>query len=163
MGPRERCDCAVSVEVEILLNPATGLRRRAVYWTSEGKLIVDADGTEERDPAEPGGEEAARAFYARRARLGREAAGGPDLLTELRFRLAAAAEVGEFTFSSTAMGQLGDDTSVADVLEAADGPILATLKIEPVSFVAKNGPMKGQEVNYNKPVLTLKGAAPAAE
>ncbi|PZE38085.1 hypothetical protein DEJ21_05990 [Curtobacterium sp. MCSS17_006] len=152
----------MSAEVDVLLDPGTALRRRALYWTSEGKLIVDADGRTEHDHDGTLGD-SRRAFYARRARLGREAAGGPDLITELRFRLAAAPEVGEFTFSSTEMGQLGDDASVADALEAADGPILATLKIEPVSFVAKNGPMKGQEVNYNKPVLTLKGAAPAAE
>ena len=61
------------------------------------------------------------------------------------------------------MGQLRDDTSVDDALEAADGPVLATMKIETVSFVAKSGPMKGQEVSYNKPLLALKGAAIESE
>ncbi|OIH98354.1 hypothetical protein BIU92_14000 [Curtobacterium sp. MCBA15_003] len=63
------------------------------------------------------------------------------------------------------LGLPGDNVDVPEALEAASGhgPILASLKIELVSFVAKNGPMKGQTVSYNKPVLTLKGLPPTAE
>lgn len=151
-------------EVEIILDPATALRMRAVYWGTEGRLLVDTDGTSKLDDEGPVGQDAARAFYARRRRLGHDAASGPEPRAELRFRLAAAPDLGELTLTTGSWSFAQDlaRDQMDDEIKAYEGPILATLKIEPVSFVAKNGPMKGQEVNYNKPVLTLKGAAPEA-
>ena len=151
----------MNAEVEVLLDPETALRTRTAYWTPDGRHIVDADGSAGLDPNGPTAETARAHFSERRQRLGRDRADTFEPLVELRFRLAAAPEVGEFMLS-TSLWDFPWDNSASGAAEAlaahvGRGPILATLKIEPVSFVAKNGPMKGQEVNYNKPVLTLRG------
>ena len=152
-------------ETEIILNPKTALRMDAAYWSADGTLLVSPDGSSRPDLAGPIGIEAERALHMRRRQLGSAAARGPAPRIELRYRLAAAPDLGVFTLTTGSWSFAQDlaRDQMDDEIKAYDGPILATLKIEPVSFVAKNGPMKGQEVNYNKPVLTLKGAAPAAE
>ena len=50
------------------------------------------------------------------------------------------------------------EDEIADLI--ADGhTVAATLALEPVEFVAKNGPRAGSTVSYTKPVLTINGAA----
>jgi hypothetical protein len=42
-------------------------------------------------------------------------------------------------------------------LEAVRGTIVATLQLEQVSYVARNGPRAGQLIEYVKPTLTVMG------
>ena len=89
---------------------------------------------------------------------------GPSPQIEVYFRLAQEPDLGIFKYQTGSWSLASDlvRNETEEALEEIDGPTLATLAIEEVSFVAKNGPRKGQTVTYNKPVLTIKGAAPEA-
>jgi len=152
---------SASSEVEIILDPSKALRQRMVLWSRQGKLVIDSDGEKYADGTP---DPDAELTFAERKAKGRDGL-GPSPQIEVYFRLAAEPDLGIFKFQTGSWSFAQDlaRDQMDDEIAAYEGPILATLKIEPVSFIAKNGAMKGQEVNYNKPVLTLKGAAPAAE
>ena len=87
--------------------------------------------------------------------------GRPAPQIEVYFRLAEEPDLGVFKYQTGSWSMVQDlvrDQTV-EALEEIDGPALASLKIEEVSFVAKNGPRAGQTITYKKPVLTVKGAA----
>lgn len=152
--------------LNIILDGPKALRERMILWGRNGKPISVSDGefllddrgnpTDEPDPD-------AELTFAERKNKAKDGIGAEPSI-EVFFRLADERDLGIFKFvtGSWSMAQdLARDDTAAE-LAAIDGPALATLELEEVSFVAKNGPRAGQTVNYTKPVLKIKGAAPAA-
>jgi len=147
-------------EVEIILADPKALRQRMVLWSRQGKLVIDSDGETYADgSADPDAE----LTFAERKKKGQDGL-GPSPQIEVYFRLASEPDLGIFKYQTGSWSLASDlvRNETEEALEEIDGPTLATLAIEEVSFVAKNGPRKGQTVTYNKPVLTIKGAAPEA-
>lgn len=152
-----------SEEVDIVIEGPRSLRQRMVLWGRQGKPISVSDGefllddhgnvTTEPDPD-------AELSFAERKQKGRDGLGAvPDI--DLYFRLAEEPDLGIFQFKTGSWGlayDLARDQVDAQLAEA-DGPTAATLKLEEVSFIAKNGPRKGQTVSYIKSSINLKGAA----
>ncbi|WP_424936642.1 MULTISPECIES: hypothetical protein [Bacteria] len=150
-----------STEVDIVIEKASDLRQRMVLWGRSGKPIYVSDGehildeqghpTDERDP------DADLTFAERKAK--KDIGAIPDI--DLFFRLADEPDLGVFKFKTGSWGFASDlaYNGVDEKLEAAEGPVAATLKLSPVSFVAKNGPRAGQTVSYTKSELIVKGAA----
>lgn len=145
-----------SPEVEIILADPGALRQRMILW-SRGELVIDSDGKTYADGTpDP---DADRSF-AERKEKGQDGL-GPSPQIEVYFRLKEEPDLGIFKYQ-TGSWSLAQDLvreQTVEALEEINGPTLATLAIEEVSFVAKNGPRAGQTVTYNKPVLTIKGAA----
>jgi hypothetical protein len=151
-----------SKEVEIILAGEKALRQRMVLWSRAGKLISDSDGETLSDGTP---DPDAELTFAERKKKGQDGI-GPVPQIEIYFKLKGAEDLGVFKFQtgswSLAQDLARDDTEGELADYAADsetGNVLATLALEEVSFVAKNGPRAGQTVNYTKPVLSIKGAA----
>lgn len=149
-------------EVDIIIDPQRGLRQSLILWGRNGKIIRKTDGETILYPEDQQGEpdpDAGKSL-AERKQLARDGV-GPEPQIELYFRLADDPDLGLFKFQSGSWSMVSDLAyhGVPEALEDADGPQLATLRIEEVSFVAKNGPRAGQTVTYNKPFLELKGDA----
>ncbi|MDR6866799.1 hypothetical protein J2Y69_001398 [Microbacterium resistens] len=150
-----------SSTVDIIIEKAKDLRQRMVLWGRSGKPIYVSDGehllddqghpTEERDP------DADLSFAERKAK--KDIGAIPDI--DLFFRLADEPDLGVFKFKTGSWGFASDlaYNGVESELGSAEGPVKATLTLSPVSFVAKNGPRKGQTVSYTKSELVIKGAA----
>lgn len=151
-----------SKTVDIILEGTRALRQRMILWGRNGKVIQSGDGeTLEDGTPDP---DAALSF-AERKQKGRDGI-GPVPQIELFFRLVGEEDLGIFKFQTGSWSMAADlvRDGVEDALEAAaaaseTGKVLATLELEEVSFVAKNGPRAGQTVQYTKPILTIKGAA----
>lgn len=150
-------------EVAIIIEKPSALRSRMVLWGRNGKPIYATDGeykydeqgnlTDEPDP------DASLSFPARKQR-GQDGVGPvPDI--SLTFRLADEPDLGLFRFKTASWGWASDlvRNDVEARLYAADGPVRATLKLEPVSFVAKNGARAGQTVSYTKSSVEIEGPA----
>jgi hypothetical protein len=148
-------------EVEIILADPKALRQRMVLWSRQGKLVIDSDGETYADGTP---DPDAELTFAERKKKGQDGL-GPSPQIEVYFRLAAEPDLGIFKYQTSSWSLASDlvRNQTEEELAEIDGPTLATIGIEEVSFVAKNGPRKGQTVTYNKPVLTIKGAAPASE
>ncbi len=153
-----------SAEVAIVIENAKALRQRMVLWGRSGKPIYVSDGAHILDdsgnPTEEVDPDAELSFAERKAK--KETGAIPDI--DLYFRLADEPDLGIFKFKTGSWGFASDlaYNGVVEALEAAEGPTKAVLKLEPVSFVAKNGPMKGKTVSYTKSELVLKGAGGGA-
>lgn len=140
-------------------------------------LVHHCDGVRYLSPDEDKGEPCGcpAAFQDRkdRAKSGR----GPKPSVDLTFTLADATELGKFRFNSGSwelvkvLHNVIEDIDNAGGREYADddtvteqgAPVLATLSIENVSYVPQKGPRAGQTVSYNKPVIKVTGAVPAAQ
>lgn len=143
--------------VDIILHGPKALRQRMVLWSRNGKLIFESDGeTQANGDPDP---DADLSFAERKAKA-RDGI-GPEPSIELTFRLADDPDLGIFRFQSGSWSLASDiaHDGVDVELEEIDGPTLATLELEHVSFVAKNGPRAGQTVSYTKPRIRIKGAA----
>jgi len=143
--------------VDVILEGPKGLRQKMILWGRNGKVIQSGDGLT-LDDGSPDPD--AELTFQERKKKGQDGI-GPVPQIEVYFRLAANPDLGIFKFQ-TGSWSLAQDLAAYDVegaLAEIDGPTKATLKLEEVSFVAKNGPRAGQTVNYTKPVLTIKGAA----
>lgn len=146
-----------SKEVEVIIEGAKSLRQRMVLWSRNGKLIIDSDGETLADGTpDP---DAELSFFERKQK-GRDGT-GPEPSIELYFRLAEESDLGIFKFQSGSWTWAEDLARDAtdEKLKAFTGPIRATLSLEQVSYVAKNGPRAGQTVSYTKPSLRILGAA----
>ncbi|AYN58514.1 hypothetical protein HOU70_gp33 [Arthrobacter phage Liebe] len=155
-----------SGEAEIILAGPSALRQRMVLWGRNGKLIQSGDGETLDYPDDRKGEPDpdAELSFQERKKKGQDGV-GPVPQIEVYFRLAANPDLGLFKFQtgswSLAQDLVRDDVEgqLADYAADSDtGTVRAVLKLEEVSFVAKNGPRAGQTVNYTKPVLAIKGA-----
>lgn len=85
---------------------------------------------------------------------------GPDI--RITFRLADTPGLGKFCMRSGMWDLVGALHEYLSALHNVAGPALCTLKLETVSFVLGPGPMEGRTVKYNRPTLSVRGAAPAA-
>lgn len=156
-----------SKEIEILIEGEKSLRQKMVMWSRNGKLIFASDGQTIDYPEDQRGnpDPDADLSFQERKQKGRDGI-GPEPQIELYFRLVGAEDLGIFKFQTGSWSMVSDlaydgtEDALADAIaDSATGKAKATLKIEEVSFVAKNGPRAGQTVSYNKPVLKIKGAA----
>ncbi|GAA2230417.1 hypothetical protein N1031_07045 [Herbiconiux moechotypicola] len=147
-----------SKSVEIIIEGTKALRQRMVWWSSTGKLIQSGDG-ETLDDGTPD-PDAALTFQERKKK-GQDGL-GPVPQIELFFRLKELPDVGIFKFQ-TGSWSLAYDLAAEGIEDrltdlAANGvKVAATLTLEEVSFVAKNGAMAGKTVRYTKPVFEIKG------
>lgn len=142
-----------SNEVEIIIEGPKALRERMVLWGRNGRPISASDGESLEDGSpDP---DADLSFSERKAKEGIGAE--PDI--EVFFRLAAEPDLGIFKFKTGSWSMASDlaYNATAEALADLEGPAKATLKLEEVSFIAKNGPRAGQTVNYTKPVLRIIG------
>ncbi|WVX87882.1 recombination directionality factor [Arthrobacter phage Berrie] len=155
-----------SKEVEIILEGEKALRQKMVLWSRAGKLIQSGDGQTIDYPEDKVGPDpdAALSFQERKAKA-RDGFGAEPQI-EVYFRLAEDPELGIFKFQTGSWSMASDlayndvEGELADyVADSETGKVKASLKLEEVSFVAKNGPRAGQTVTYTKPVLKIKGAA----
>jgi hypothetical protein len=144
-------------EVEIILADAKALRQRMVLWSRAGKLVIDSDGETYADGTP---DPDAMLSFAERKKKGQDGL-GPSPQIEVYFRLAEEPDLGIFKFQtgSWSMAQDIPRDGTVEALEEIGGPAKATLTLEKVSFIAKNGPRAGQTVEYMKPVLKVTGPA----
>jgi hypothetical protein len=151
-----------SPTVGIILEGVKALRQKMVLWNGQRKLVYSSDGQIIDYPEEKRGEpdpDGALSFQERKAKA-RDGIGAEPQI-EVYFRLVGEEDLGIFKFQ-TGSWSMASDLGYNDTegqLEEIDGPALAKLTLEEVSFVAKNGPRAGQTVNYTKPVLSLHGPA----
>jgi hypothetical protein len=126
--------------VDIIVEGVQSLKQKMVLWSRSGELLQSGDGEFLEDE---------------------EWGIGPTPRIEIYFRLASSSELGVFVFRTSSWSLAQDLVyyGVESELESIGGPALALLELEEVSFVAKNGPRKGQTVNYTKPNFRIRGAA----
>ncbi|WP_224768999.1 recombination directionality factor [Nocardioides ochotonae] len=150
-----------STSVEVILDGPRALRQAMVLYGRKGILRV-SDGETITYPEEDKGKPDPQAGQSLQERKDAARAGtGAEPRIELFFRLADAPDLGVFKFQSGSwslardLAYFGTEDELADY----DGPVRATLALEPVSFVAKSGPRAGQNVSYTKPVIKILGDA----
>lgn len=151
-------------EVEIILDNANALRQAMVLYGRKGIIRV-SDGETISYPDDQKGQPDPQAGQTLQERKAEAQAGtGAEPRIEVFFRLAEDPDLGVFKFQSGSWSMASDlayhDVAgeIEDVLADSDGKgVLATLTLEEVSFVAKNGPRAGQTVSYTKPVLKVTG------
>lgn len=153
-----------TTEVEILLDGSKALRQDMVLYGRKGIIRV-SDGETITYPDEDKGQpdpQAGQSFKERKAEAKKGVGAEPRI--QLYFRLADEPDLGIFKFQSGSWSLVSDlsyhevEEELADLSE--DGSkVRATLALEEVSFVAKNGPRAGETVRYTKPTLTLHGKA----
>jgi len=142
-----------STSFDILLDGPGAVRTGMVLW-GRNAMIRSCDGVTQKD-----GSACACPQKVTDRKEASRAGTGCDPSIQIYFRLAAAPELGKMRFMSGSWSMAGEIGVAEAALEALGGPAIATLELVPVSFTTK----AGKEVNYTKPVLTIKGAAPAAE
>lgn len=128
-------------EVEVIIADASKLRQRMVLWSRAGKLVIDSDGGMELVDEAPA------------------VTRGPDPLIDLTFTLAVASELGQFWLRSHSWSWASDlaQSNVSEQLADIAGPARASLALQPVSFVARNGSRAGELVAYTRPQLRILG------
>lgn len=145
-------------EVEVILEGSKPLRQAMVFYGRKGIVYV-SDGEEIVYPDDRKGEpdpQAGQTFQERKAASNEGT--GADPRVEIFFRLASDPDLGVFKFQSGSWSLVSDlgynDTEAEVDAIIADGQkVKATLALEEVSFVAKNGPRAGKTVSFTKPVL----------
>lgn len=143
-------------KVNVIVEPG-GISADMKQWNS-GKLVHHCDG--QYFKSHPRGDEMIGApcgcpsLFAERKQADKDGIGPKPSIT-VTFRLADDPELGTFKF------QTGSWTLAAVLHESLDKlarigtTALASLELEYVEFVAKNGPMRGKTVSYTKPVLRV--------
>lgn len=154
-----------ATKLSIILEGDNPLRQKMQWWSPARELIQSGDGATLDYPEERAGEadpDAELSLAERKAKHKKGIGPGPSI--EIYFRLADNPDLGIFKFSTGSWSLASDiayngtDDTISDLLADGNTPA-AILRLVPVSFVAKNGPMKGQQVSYTKPELVVKGAA----
>jgi hypothetical protein len=156
-----------SKEVAIILEGPKALRQKMVLWGRQGKPLMVSDGAVIDYPDDQKGQpdpDADLTFAERKAKA--RDGFGSEPQTEIYFRLAENPDLGLFKFQSASWSLVSDlayndvEQEIADyAADSETGRVKATLALEEVSFVAKNGPRAGKTVQYTKPVLKIQGAA----
>lgn len=151
-------------EIEVILEGEKALRQAMVLYGRKGIVRV-SDGETITYPEDQKGKPDPQAgqTFAERKQEARDGTGAEPRI-EVWFRLAANPELGLFKFQSGSWSLVSDlayndvEGDLADYAADSDGKgVNATLSLEEVSFVAKNGPRAGQTVSYTKPVLKIVG------
>lgn len=151
-----------SPEVEVILDGSKAIRQAMILWGRNGKIIRKSDGETIEFPDDLKGEADPQAgqTLAERKAAAKEGTGAEPQI-EVYFRLAENPDLGIFKFQSGSWSLASDLAyhGTQEELEDAEGPMKATLGLELVEFVAKNGPRAGQTVSYTKPVIKILGPA----
>lgn len=149
--------------VTILLDSPKAVRQRFVQRNRNGEMVYTSDGAVKDDgTADPH----AQLTLDERLKLASDGL-GPQLETTIWFKLEKSPDLGRFKFQSSgkSIGKAVDRDQIEQELAdyIADGgegtQVRATLKIEKVSFTAKNGPRAGKLVEYNTAAIKLLGPA----
>lgn len=147
-------------EVEIVLEKPSSLRQAMILWGRNGKMIYKSDGATILYPEDRKGDEdpqADQSFQERKAAAKEGTGAEPQI--EVYFRLADDPDLGIWKFQSGSWSMVSDlsynetQEEIEDLFADGAKSVLATLRLEEVSFEAKNGPMAGKTVTFTKPVL----------
>jgi hypothetical protein len=144
--------------VDIIIDSPESISSEFVLWGQDGKVAMRGDGVTLDDGTPDPGADLPLAERKTKAKAGLL----PAPQTEIFFRLADNPELGIFKFIQRAAWNLERNLArdgFYDVLDDAEGPIKAQLIREPVSFLAKSGPMAGKQVNYTATELKYTGKA----
>ena len=144
-----------SDSVEILLDDEDAIDARMVVWPQRGKDKMFVCGgepfevDENRRPFEcEEGDYTTRAEHDEQGHVCE-----PQI--KIRFRIADAPDLGYFEFRTGSWSMTsdigGEIGALEDALEDGDGPVAATLHLEPVEFTNN----KGKLIQFTKPVLTV--------
>lgn len=145
--------------VRIIVDGVNSIESDLKLWGAQGTIIHHCDGVAFLSPDEDAGNECGcPELLADRKALAKSGR-GPKPDTRIVFRLADAPDLGKFKMQSGSWDLVRVLHEYQDALEDVDGPADCTLKLETVTFIPKGGPMKGREVSYKKPTLTVHGAA----
>lgn len=151
-----------SPSIEIILDGPKAIRQKMILWGRNGKPITSGDG-ETLDDGTPDPD--AHLSLQERKEKARQGIGAEPQI-EIYFRLAESPDLGIFKFQSGSWSMASDlahfeiEDELADLSsDSESGKVRARLTLEEVSFIAKNGPRAGQNVQYTKPVLSHLKAA----
>lgn len=142
-----------SDSVDIILEGMKSIDARMVVWAKGQKKLFVCHG----QPFEPeNGEpfECEDGDYTTKAEHDEQGHICQPLI-KVRFRLAAAPDLGLFEFQTGAWSLASVIGTVLYDLQAVEGPARATLSLEPVEFV--NG--EGKTIKFTKPVIRINGPA----
>lgn len=142
--------------VNVIIEPG-GITADMKQWNN-GKLIHHCDG--QRFKSHPRGDEmigqscGCPSLFAERKQADKDGM-GPKPAIEVVFRLADDPELGAFKFTTGSWTLAAVLHEALDKLDRIGTTALASLELEFVEFVAKNGPMRGKTVSYTKPVIKI--------
>lgn len=155
-----------AASVNIIIENEKALRQAMVLYGRDG-IVHISDGETITYPDEKKGEpdpQAGLSFQERKAAHRAKELTAAQPRVELWFRLADDPDLGLFKFQSGSWSLVSDldyndtESELRDYTADSDGKgVRASLRLEEVSFVAKNGERKGQTVSYTKPVIDVKG------
>jgi hypothetical protein len=155
-GTRDPIEVFTTVKsVNIILDPKDGIHSAMSLYGRAG-AIRRCDGETLTYPTEQKGQPCACASMQSLSERKAAAQNGTGCSPEInvRFRLADAPDLGVFRFVSGSWSFAKDIVEVEANLARFDGPVRATLALEPVSFTTK----EGQNRSFTKPVVTILGA-----
>ncbi|MFD6638345.1 hypothetical protein ACFWDN_21290 [Micromonospora chalcea] len=148
-------------KVKVIIDGPKAIRQEMILWGRNGALRrcdgVEQAGVDGDDPAKGRPCECPAGYQDRKdaAKSGRGCA--PSIT--IFFTLADAPELGKFKFNSGSWSLVRDIMTTEKALEGIDGPALAWLGLEVVSYEEK---ATGKKRQFTKPVVEVIGAAPAA-
>ena len=140
-------------EIEVIIEPG-GLRAEMVLWGRAGKAVRRCDGVEQKDPNKGAPCACPHALSERKDAA--KAGHGCEPSVTVVFRLAAAAELGKFRWSSGSWTLARDIAEVEESLAAlGNSPALAKLGLEVVEYTTQDGKAR----RFIKPYIEILGAS----
>lgn len=139
---------------DIIVEPKS-IRTSLVLWSNKGAKIVETDGQyliEDGKVTDKPWAGAGKSLPEMKADA--QAGTGPAPSLQVYFRLANAEDLGKFKFFSGSWGAIDAFSAAESKVDAIGGPARATLSLERVEFVNRDG----QNVSYVKPNLKVHGA-----
>ncbi|MET9959298.1 hypothetical protein ABZ128_09450 [Streptomyces sp. NPDC006326] len=146
-----------SSSIEIIIESSDKIDASMKLFGMTG-LVHHCDGVEFLSPDEDKGTPCGCPPLLQDRKDKAKAGRGPKPSIDVVFKLAKAPDLGLFRFNSGSWELVKVLHNVLADVDAYDGPVRATLAIENVSYTTK----AGRDVSYNKPVVTVLGAAEAA-
>lgn len=147
-----------SASVEIIIESSAAVDASMKLFGMSG-LVHHCDGVEYLSPDEDKGEKCGCPPLLQERKDKARAGRGPKPSIDVVFKLAAEPELGLFRFNSGSWELVKVLHTIIRDIDEHDGPVLATLSIENVSYTTK----AGRDVSYNKPVVTVAGPYVSAE
>lgn len=151
-----------SAKVDIVIAASSAISAKMVLWSAQGQPIHECDGVEFLDEDRKGQPCGCPPLLAERKDQARKGI-GPKPSVSVKFRLFDDPDLGLFRFQSSSWDLVRDLHNVENALDAVAGPARASLSLELVEFVPKNGAMAGRTVSYRKPVIKVLGAYDGGE
>lgn len=146
-----------AAEVPIIVEPRA-IKATLVLWSNKGAKIIETDGQYEivdgkvTDTPWAG---AGKSLAEMKADA--QAGVGPAPSLQVYFRLADNPDLGKFKYFSGSWGAIEQFSAAELAVEKIGGPARATLGLERIEFVNKDG----QNVSYVKPTLRVHGPVEA--